>query len=50
MESKLEKLEKWENSKTDEDRRCQNQKKLCKSIMTGVARRKREKHAILSEI
>ena len=39
-----------ENSKTYEERKDQNEEKLCKSIMKGFARRKREKHALLAEI
>ena len=41
---------KLEKSKTDKERRRQHEEKLCKSIIKGIARRNREKHAILAEI
>ena len=40
---------KSENSQTDEERKDQNEDKLCKSIIKGLARRNREKYAILAE-
>ena len=52
-ESTLEELEKLGNRripKTEEERKDQNEEKLCKSIIKGLARRHREKHAIFAEI
>ena len=46
----IRKVGKSENFQNDEERRCQNEEKLCKSIIKGSARRNREKHAILAEI
>ena len=43
MESRLEKLEKSENSKTDEKKKDQDEEKWCKSVIKGLARRNREK-------
>ena len=39
-----------ENSKTEEERNDQDEEKLCKSIMKGLARRICEKHLILAEV
>ena len=50
MESRLDKLEKSENSKTDEEKKDQDEEKWCKSVIRGLARRNREKHAILAEV
>ena len=47
---KIEKIGTLDNFKTDEERRCQNGGKLCKSIVKGFAKRNREKHAILANI
>ena len=44
------KFGKWENYKVDEEMRSQSEEKLCKSIINGVARRNREKHAILVDM
>ena len=38
------------NSKIDEERRCQKEEKLCKSIIKDIARCGREKQAILAEV
>ena len=47
---KIKKVWKSENSTTDEERKEQDREKLCKSIVKGLARRNREKHAILAEV
>ena len=39
-----------ENFKTAEEMRYENEEKLCKSIVKSIARRNREKHAILAEV
>ena len=44
------KVGKSENSKTQKERKDHNEEKLCRSIKKGLARRNREKHAILAEI
>ena len=41
---------KSENSKTDEERKDQDEDKQCKPIIQGLARRNREKRVILAEI
>ena len=50
MESKLEKMENWKIAKTDEEMWSQSQERLCKSIMKGLARRNRERHAMLADV
>ena len=45
----MDKFEKFENW-TDVETRCQNEEKLCKSIIKGIAGRNREKRVILAEI
>ena len=50
MEFRLEKVGKLENFTTDEEMRNQNEEKLCKSIVKGLPRRNRAKHAILAEL
>ena len=47
---KIGKVGKLENYKTDEETRSQSEERLCKSIMKGLARRNREKQAILPEV
>ena len=47
MESKLEKLG---NCKIDEEMRSQSEERLCKSIIKGLARRNRERHAMLADV
>ena len=47
---KIGKVGKSENSKTDEERKDQEEEKLCKSITKGLPRRNHEKHAMLAEI
>ena len=49
MESKLEQLA-IQEFQTDEERTDQDEEKLCKSIVEGLARRNCEKHAMLAEI
>ena len=44
------KVGKSKNSLTEKERKGHNEEKLCKSIIKGLARRNREKHAILAEI
>ena len=39
-----------ENSITDEEKKDQDEEKVCKSSIKGLARRNREKHAILAEV
>ena len=50
MESNFEKLEDWKISELT--RRCgvKSEERLCKSIIEGVARRNREKHAMLADV
>ena len=36
MESKIGKVGKPENSQTDEERKCQNDEKVCKAILKGL--------------
>ena len=47
---KIGKVGKLEDSKTDKERKDQDEETLCKSIIKGLTRRNREKHAILAEI
>ena len=43
-------LEKLENCKNDEEMWCRSEEKLCKSIFKGLARRNRERHAMLADV
>ena len=48
MDQKLEKLENWKMAKLTQ--RCeQSAERLCKSIIKGLARRSRERHAMLAD-
>ena len=47
---KLGRVEKSENSQTDEDRKDHKEEKLCKSIIKILARHSRERHAILAAV
>ena len=49
-ERSVENCPRSENSKTDEERREQEEEKLCKQIIKGLARRNRQELAMLSEI
>ena len=42
------KVGKSENFKTDEERKDRDEEKLCKSIIRGVGKKNRERHAILA--
>ena len=42
------KVGKSENFKTDEERKDRDEEKLCKSIIRGVEKYNRERHAILA--
>ena len=44
------KIGKLENYMIDEEMRSQSEESLCKSIMKGLTRRNREKHAMLAEV
>ena len=44
------KVGKLENQRIDEEMRSQSEERLCKSIIKGLARRHREKHAMLAEV
>ena len=44
------KVGKLENRKIDEEMCCQSEEKLCKSIIEGLARRSREKHAMVADV
>ena len=46
MESKIGKVGKLDNYRIDEEMRSQSEERLCKSIIKGLARRNREKHAM----
>ena len=50
MDSKLEKLQKLENCRTDEEMWSQSEERLCKSIINCLARRTRERHATLADV
>ena len=50
MKSKLEKLENWKICKIDTEMSSQSEERLCKSIIKGLARRNREKHAMLADV
>ena len=41
---------KLENCKIDEEMWCQSEEKLCKSITKGLARRNRERRAMLADV
>ena len=41
---------KLEIYKIDEEMWCQSEEKLCKSIIKGLARRNRERHAMLADV
>ena len=41
---------KLENCKIDEEMWSQSEERLCKSIIKGLARRNRERHAILADV
>ena len=44
------KVGKLENCKIDDKMHCRSEEKLCKSILKGLARRNREKHAMLADV
>ena len=46
----MEKLENWEHCKIYDEMQCRSKEKLCNSILKGLARRKREKHAMLADV
>ena len=50
MESKLEKLGNRKIAKIDEEVWSQSEERFCKSIMKGLARRNRERHAMLADV
>ena len=44
------KVGKLENCTTDEEMWSQSEERLCKSVMKGLARRNRERHAMLADV
>ena len=47
---KFGKVGKLENCKIYDEMQCRSEEKLCKLILKGLARRKREKHAMLADV
>ena len=48
--AKTGKVGKLENCNVDEEMWSQSEERLCKSIIKGLARRNRERHAMLADV